>query len=174
MPVQLTNWHWHAIIVSRDESSLHLVSKAVKVFFASGQINKLDTRGSQFTCVSNCQRNQRFSLLFSLTLTHSEGLATGVQPCSTVETKHWSVLTECDPCFRPECCQRQIDGSHPEEDVYRKILLAEICLLFYIRIETQGRSHGCAKAKCSPSDNEGNLAVHIIIHTSLYFWELHL
>ena len=71
-------------------------------------------------------------LPFSHTHTHSKGLATGAQPCSAVETKHWPVLTGSDPCFRAECCQRRIDGSHPEEDVYRKILLAGILLLLIL------------------------------------------
>ena len=107
-------------------------------------------------------------LSHTLTHTHNKGLATGAQPCSAVETKHWPVLTGCDPCFRVERCQRRIDGSHPEEDVYRKILLAGILPLFHIGLQTQGRSHGCAGAKCSPSDNEGNGAVRIATHTDAH------
>lgn len=121
------------------KASLLQQGRVVKVFIASRQINKLDTRGSLFTCVSlTCTDDQRFWLLFSQshththTRTHSEGLATGVQPCFAVESKHWPVLTGCDPCFRAECCQRRIDDSHPEEDVYREIFLAGIRLYFIL------------------------------------------
>lgn len=40
----------------------------------------------------------------------------------------------------------------------------EFSFFFYIGIETQGRSHGCTGAKCSPSDNEGNVAVYRHTH----------
>ncbi|KAM7367811.1 hypothetical protein PAMP_014086 [Pampus punctatissimus] len=90
------------------------------------------------TCILVLLPESRASpfLTHTLTQSHSEGRATGVRPCSAVETKHWPVLTGCDPCFRAECCQRRIDGSHPEEDIYRKILLAGI--LVFILDSKQG------------------------------------
>ncbi|CAB1433321.1 unnamed protein product [Pleuronectes platessa] len=86
------------------------------------------------------------------------GSPPGAQPCSAEETKHWPVLTGRDPCFRADRCQKRIDGSHPEDDVYRKILLAGILPRFILDSATQGHSYGCAGAKCSLSDNEGNVA----------------
>lgn len=119
---------------------LHSIKKARLSRFSSlpGKINKLDTRGLPFTCVSLSHREKFLYESFSLSRTHihSKGLATGAQPCSVVETKHWPVVTASDPCFRAERCQRRIDGSHPEEDVYRKMFLAGILPLFILHIKT--------------------------------------
>jgi len=86
------------------------------------------TRGSHFIPLKHTLTH---------THTHSKGLATGVQPCSAVETKHWPVLTGGDPCFRVERSQKRINGSHPEGDVYRKILLAGILLFLILDLKSR-------------------------------------
>lgn len=131
--MQPSNWHWQAITVLGDESFSPLGEPGRQGFlhFRGGGINKLDTRGLLFTCLPLSCRGVH-ALGFSCAHAHSKGLATGAQPCSVVETKHWPVLTGCDPCFRAERCQRRIDGSHPEEDIYRKMLLAGTLPLFIL------------------------------------------
>lgn len=73
--------------------------------------------------------DEMFSLSLSFPHIHTKALASGAQPRSVVETKHWGVLTGCDPCFRVERYQKPIDGSHLEGDVYRKIVLAGTLIL---------------------------------------------
>lgn len=79
-----------------------------------------------------------FCFFFSQIRTHTlteRDLATGVQQRSAMETKDGTVLTGGDPCFRVERCQKWIDGSHPEGDFYRKILLAGILLPFILDVK---------------------------------------
>lgn len=133
---QLGSWQCYAITPLKDESQVFLESKTVKfwgVFLLPGKLNKLDSWGLLgFAGVhlgsAFLGNSQKFALRLPHTHSHMS-LATGVQQCSAVETKHGSVLTGCDPCFRVKRCQKQIDGSHPEGGFYRKIRLAGILLL---------------------------------------------
>lgn len=90
--VEPGNWPGRQLPCWEMKALLHLESRVVKVFIASRQINKLDTRGLLFTCVSlTCTDDQRFWLLFSLSHTHT--LTVRVSPLASNRVLQWKPNT---------------------------------------------------------------------------------